>query len=150
MRYEKAATSVKPRLFDASAILLLAKNHPEQASTILENQLRLDLTLYEIGNAVWKINKLINKSTKQVALEAVEQAYDMVALMDVRRVEGGEDVVEVMDIAYENGLTFYDSCYLYVASKTGTSLVSEDKDIVRAAKKRDVKCVSAASCIGDA
>ena len=143
----KAATNAEQRLFDASAILLLAKRCPEQTSTILENQLRLDLTIYEIGNAVWKINKLINKSEKPSALDAVEQACNMIALMDFRRVEDVEEIVGAMDLAYEYNLTFYDSCYLFVALKTGVTLVSEDQAIVKAAKKKGIRCISAADCV---
>jgi predicted nucleic acid-binding protein len=143
----KAATNAETRLFDASAILLLAKRSPEQASTILENQFRLDLTIYEIGNAVWKINKLINKSKKLTALDAIEQAYNMTALMDVRRVEEIEEIMGAMDLAYEYNLTFYDSCYLFTAAKIGVTLVSEDRAIIEATRRKGVKCISATECV---
>jgi len=48
---------MKTRLFDASAIILLIKRHPDTASTTLEGEYILNLTPYEVGNALWKINK---------------------------------------------------------------------------------------------
>jgi predicted nucleic acid-binding protein len=121
------------RLFDASSIILLAKRNPEKASTILEGQYRLDLTIYEVGNAVWKVNKLINKTGKSTALDAVEEAYYLTVLMEVIRIGQVEELKSTMEIAFDRSLSFYDSAYLYAARKNGLTLVTEDERLRRLA-----------------
>lgn len=130
------------RLFDASSIMQLAKRHPYKASTLLEGELILDLTIYEVGNAVWKIYKLIEKTDKTTALEAITQAYHLMALMDVIKVEGVEALAGTMEIAFDKGLSFYDSAYLQSAKKLGLTLVTEDKRLHKRAIDVGVNCIN--------
>ena len=132
---------MKTHLFDASSIMQLAKRHPDKASTLLEGELILDLTKYEVGNAIWKIYKLIEKTDKSTALEAVTQAYHMIALMEVIKVEDVEALASTMEIAFDEGLSFYDSAYLQSAKKLGLTLVTEDKRLSKRAVDVGVTCI---------
>jgi predicted nucleic acid-binding protein len=132
---------MKTCLFDASSIMLLAKRYPDKASTTLEGEQLLDLTIYEVSNAIWKINKLINKSDKSTALDAVVQVHYLTALMEATKIEGVEDLTGAMEIAFDKGLSFYDSAYLYTAKRKGLTLVTEDERLLIVGKEIGVDCV---------
>jgi len=131
---------MKTRLFDASAIIILAKNHPDKAPSVIEGEFLLDLTSYEIGNALWKISKLIDKTNKSTALETINQASSLIAQMEELKVDS-EDLVSVMDVAFESSLSFYDSSYLHVARSKGLTLLTEDTALLRGASKNGVQCL---------
>ena len=131
---------MRTRLFDASAIIIIAKNHPDKAQPVLEGEYLLDLTSYEVGNALWKINKLTDKTDKSMALEAINQASHLLAQMEVLKVDG-EELGSVMEVAFESGLSFYDSSYLQVARSKGLTLVTEDTNLLRSASKYGVQCL---------
>ena len=128
------------RLFDASTIIMLAKRHPDKASEALEGECLLDLTLYEVGNALWKINKLFGKPDKATALDAINEASLLMAQMEEIKVEGG-DLKDVMEIAFDTSLSFYDSAYLYVAKRRGLVLMTEDEGLLRNSAKVGVRCL---------
>jgi predicted nucleic acid-binding protein len=132
---------MKTHLFDASSIMHLTKRHPDKASTLLEGEHILDLTKYEVGNAIWKIYKLIEKTDKSTAIEAVTQAYHLMALMEVVKVEGVEALAGTMEIAFDEGLSFYDSAYLQSAKKLGLTLVTGDKRLSKRAVDFGVTCI---------
>jgi predicted nucleic acid-binding protein len=131
---------MKTQLFDASAIILLIKRQPDTASTTLEGEYILNLTPYEVGNALWKINKLIDKTSQAASLDAVEEAHTLLSLMDVLEIEGVEDHKQTMAIAYEKNLSFYDSAYIQVAKRMGLTLMTEDKRLLHAAEEIGIKC----------
>jgi predicted nucleic acid-binding protein len=134
------------RLFDASSLMLLAKRNPEKASTTLEGQGILDLTIYELGKALWKVAKLIDKSDKSTALEALELIHNLTALMELMRPEGLEDLTGTMEIAFDTGLSFYDSAYIQTARRNGLVLVTEDERLMKRAKELGLNCIKAIDC----
>jgi len=130
---------MKTRLFDASAIMLLIKRHHDEASVELDGERILDLTIYEVGNAFWKISKLLDKTGESKALQAIEEAYSILSLMDVQRLEGAEDLAQTMIIAHEKNLSFYDAAYIQVARRMGLTLVTEDMRLFRSSEELGVK-----------
>ena len=132
---------MKTHLFDASSIMHLTKKHPDKASTLLEGEHILDLTKYEVGNAIWKIYKLLEKTDKSTVIDAVTQAYNLMALMEVIKAEGMEELTDTMEIAFDEGLSFYDSAYLQSAKKLGLTLVTEDKSLSKRAVDVGVTCI---------
>ena len=131
---------MRTRLFDASAIIIVAKNHPDKAQPVLEGEYLLDLTSYEVGNALWKINELVDETSKSTALEAVNQASPLLAQMEALKVDG-EELGSVMEVAFESGLSFYDSSCLQVAGSIGLTLVTEDANLLRGASRYGVQCL---------
>ena len=119
----------------------LTKKHPDKASTLLEGEHILDLTKYEVGNAIWKIYKLLEKTDKSTVIDAVTQAYNLMALMEVIKAEGMEELTDTMEIAFDEGLSFYDSAYLQSAMKLGLTLVTEDKSLSKRAVDVGVTCI---------
>ncbi|MEM0048507.1 MAG: type II toxin-antitoxin system VapC family toxin [Ignisphaera sp.] len=51
------------------------------------------------------------------------------------------DVEEVMRIAIENNITFYDSSYIALAQKLKAPISTEDKDIISVAPRYGVKII---------
>jgi predicted nucleic acid-binding protein len=126
------------KLFDASAIMLLSKNRPEEAPQRLKDEYLLDLTLYELGNAVWKIYRLLRKPDRDAALESIEQLHRLAALMVKHEASGMHVYVSIMDNAFLYDLTYYDSAYLTAAQQSGLTLVTEDEQLAEAARRADV------------
>jgi predicted nucleic acid-binding protein len=135
---------VRTRLFDASSIMLLAKRSPESASEVIEGELVLDLTRYEVGNAIWRLHRLIERDGAPAAVEAAAMAHDLMALTEETGVDGEEGMRATMRAAYETGLSFYDSAYLSTAASMGLVLVTEDAQLRRRAEERGLSCASAA------
>jgi predicted nucleic acid-binding protein len=131
---------MRTRLFDASAIIMVAKNHPVKAQPVLEGEHLLDLTSYEVGNALWKINELVDETSKSTALEAVNQASPLLAQMEALKVDG-EELGSVVEVAFESGMSFYDSSCLQVAGSIGLTLVTEDANLLRSASRYGVQCL---------
>ncbi len=56
------------------------------------------------------------------------------------QIEEGEFPSEVVEksseIAFEEGLTFYDAVYLALAEKNGASLLTDDRKLYRTVRKR--------------
>lgn len=127
-------------LFDTSAIILLTKNYPSKAPILLDGGFLLDLTIYEVGNVIWKVNKLIDKSGISSALNAFTQIFYLISVMDTVRVEGLDEFNSVMEIAFNYDLTFYDTSYLHVAQKMGIPLVTEDNRLFKRASEAGIKC----------
>jgi predicted nucleic acid-binding protein len=126
------------KLFDASAIMLLTKNHPQEAPTLLKHEHLLDLTLYELGNTIWKINKLYKKPDKNTAIESLEQAYHLIALMNKHEIQTRQTIISIMENAFQYNLTYYDSAYLTTAQQQKLTLVTEDNQLEQAARKANI------------
>lgn len=119
-----------PFLIDASVWIAFAtpeeRFHPE-ATTVIESPERLfalDLTLYEVANAV---------GARMGERRRAERLCDGI----MTRCEG--DLVRVdpklidlaVDVAAEHGLTAYDAAYVAAARRNGWTLVSTDiEDLV--------------------
>ena len=63
------------------------------------------------------------------------------ALMEVVKVEGVEALAGTMEVAFDEGLSFYDSAYLQSAMKLGLTLVTEDKSLSKRAVDVGVTCI---------
>lgn len=132
---------MKNYLFDASSIILLIKKFPEIALSFLEQEFFLDLTIYEIGNAEWKINRLFNKSDKSTVLEAITQVYYITAMMETLKTDTLKDLTATMEIAFDSNLSFYDSAYVYSSKQNQVILVTEDVQLQKIAKEHGITCI---------
>jgi predicted nucleic acid-binding protein len=122
-------------LLEASSLFLLIRSSREERKLAIVNESRiLDLTIFEIGNTLWKESELL----KILAIEEVEKLVRTVVrtLAALESISlSRDDFAEVLGIARKEKLTFYDSSYLYIAKKNGLTLVSNDGKLFRAAKK---------------
>ena len=126
------------QLFDASTIILLIKRHPEKATKTLDEEHILDLTIYEIGNALCKINKLLDKTDAPKALQAIKEAHPLLSLMNAQKLEDAEDLTQTMEIAHQKNLSFYDAAYIQVAKRMGLTLATEDTRLLKASEELEL------------
>ena len=122
-------------LLDASAFMLLIKN-ADVKSTVecLQDSLILDLTFYEVGNAVWKESILMKYLTPEEAERLGTMAQTVLAKINRIASEIGA-FQRILQIAQAEKLSYYDSSYIYFAKETELTLVSEDKDLRTKARK---------------
>jgi predicted nucleic acid-binding protein len=86
----------------------------------------LDLTIYEVGNAVWRAYR--RGAIKQPVL--VARMFEEV-LKGLEKLSVEPLLLEVLDIAAKSGVTFYDASYVYVAKRERLKLVTEDSDLLK-------------------
>ncbi len=117
-------------LLDANAFLDLVKRR----KTLIKGQYILDLTIYEIGNAIWKETVLFKTLTKDEAVTLMDEITNIVQKLNIIRIQ--DDLDKIMEIAIKEQLTFYDAAYLYFAKKYQLILVTNDKKLYNAAKDK--------------
>ena len=86
------------------------------------------LTEYEIGNVLWRENlqkKL--KNPRRIAMIFSE------AIRPLRKMEI-DSIADVLAIAMERNLPFYDASYAYIAEKQNIRLVTQDTDLLKECK----------------
>ncbi|HKW05698.1 MAG TPA: type II toxin-antitoxin system VapC family toxin [Nitrososphaerales archaeon] len=122
-------------LFDTSSLLLLIRSpHEERKIEAIRDSKVLDLTYYEIGNALWKeseLLKILSRDELSKVVNAVVKCFENIESIKLL----GKDLTDILDIARRERLSFYDSSFLYAAKKIGMTLVSEDEKLLRASKK---------------
>ena len=86
------------------------------------------LTEYEIGNVLWKEDK--KKKLKDAKRIAAVFSATMADLTEI----GFESIDEVLTLASDRDLSFYDASYAYVAEKNGLILLTEDRHLLTKCK----------------
>jgi predicted nucleic acid-binding protein len=111
-------------LVDASVWVSLVERdspHREAAASLVRNGglAALDLTLYEIGNAVGVKQGDATEASRIVSL-LLRCCRDRLLAID------GELLESALRVAAEHGLTAYDAAYVAAAKRNGWTLVSTD------------------------
>jgi len=102
---------------------------------VLRGHYVLDLTIYEIGNALWRMQKTKTKLSPTDARSLMKVATYLMSWMN--SVSLSEmDSVEVLDIAAKENITFYDAAYVACAVKRRSVLVTDDDSLARVASRR--------------
>jgi len=115
-------------LIDASSIQTALRTLKAEAAPLLQDQTILDLTIYELGNIIWKETK-----EKDEANERTKALEKIITIMQIYRISPN-DITPITQNATRHRLTFYDSAYLTMAQKTNTTLVTEDQQLLNAAQ----------------
>jgi len=116
-------------LFDSSSIINLCIER--KIERLLEGW-TLNLAFYGLGNAVWKQVNLQKTLTPEEGGEALNALIEVLKNMREIRVE---DAFSILNMAVEEGLTYYDASYIHAAIKNGATLVTDDKKLHSIAKK---------------
>jgi predicted nucleic acid-binding protein len=134
---------MKHYLFDASAFLILIKKADIQATAeCLKKSYVLDLTFYEVGNAIWKESTL-TKLLTPVDSKTLEKATQTILAKTDRITGDAETFQKILEIAKKEKLSFYDSSYIYFAKERRLALVTEDKELKTKAQRHvDVRTVA--------
>jgi predicted nucleic acid-binding protein len=86
------------------------------------------LTEYEIGNVLWRENQQKKlKAPRRIATIFSE------AIRPLRKLEI-DSLANVLAVAIERHLTFYDASYAYLAEKENMKLVTADTDLLKKCK----------------
>ena len=110
-------------LLDASALYgLLAHYH--RWIRHREKLAILHLTVYEVGNALWKEARAGRLPWRETA-GALSRVLSSLKMLDDPPLE------KVLEVAVERDLTFYDASYAYVAETLGLSLVTQDRELLK-------------------
>jgi len=129
-------------LIDASSFIsLVKKTDLKRAEDLLEKSSILELTFYEVGNAIWKetcITKFISKNE----FEAMQNAAQIILARIERLPNEIRSFKEILEISENEKLSFYDSSYLFSAKELGLTLVTEDRRLsVKARKYAQVESI---------
>ncbi len=94
------------------------------------------LTEYELGNALWKEAK-----RKGIDFKLAAQTF-LEVLLELEKINI-DSLGEILALAVERNLTYYDASYVYIAEREGLKLVTEDLELVRkcrfAVRTKDVE-----------
>ena len=86
------------------------------------------LTEYEIGNVLWKEDKKKKlKDAKSIAKIFSDAISDFTKI-------GFESISDVLTLATDRDLSFYDASYAYVAEKNALILLTEDRHLLKKCK----------------
>jgi predicted nucleic acid-binding protein len=86
------------------------------------------LTEYEIGNVLWresKQDKLKNPTRVATIFSEATAPLQKISI---------DSIADVLTIAIERNLTFYDASYTYIAEKQNMKLVTQDTDLLKKCK----------------
>jgi predicted nucleic acid-binding protein len=124
-------------LLDANSLLLLVRSDQEWGTVkfpIIESSKILDLTIYEVGNGIWKESELI-RSLSPAETENLATNISVVLSNLAKSFVTPAEFNQVLTIAGAERITFYDSSYIYVAKRDKMTLVTEDQSLSKAARK---------------
>ena len=113
-------------LFDSSAIFRAIK---ENKIDVLNGNYTLELARYELGNIVWKDYVLQAKISEQESKMLTRTIKHTLAIMDVLGIASNEE--EILDVAIQLKITFYDASYVYFARAKELRLVTEDSRLIK-------------------
>ena len=86
------------------------------------------LTQYEVGNVLWRENQ--QKKLKDPA--RIAEIFSE-AILPLRKLEI-DSLANVLAVAIDRHLTFYDASYAYLAEKENLRLVTQDIDLLKKCK----------------
>jgi len=126
---------MKSYLLDASSLMLLMKTADTQTTlTYLEASCILDLTFYEVGNAIYKetcITSFLTKKESETLKSRIQKIFSSIEKL----APAPDQFQHILGISENEKLTFYDSSYLFAAKENGLILVTEDKQLKNKAQK---------------
>ena len=121
-------------LFDASAItnLMIAQGSKVLGKT--RGNFALDLTGYEIGNAIWRLFLVERRIDSSEASELLGTAIDLLGQLRQVRLEELNSS-RILEIGVSKRITFYDASYVVAAETKRLTVVTDDAGLARAAKE---------------
>ncbi|MEM2208628.1 MAG: type II toxin-antitoxin system VapC family toxin [Nitrososphaerota archaeon] len=117
---------MKNLLFDASSLIYSLKKR--NLKQLYNNYIQF-LTIYEVINAIWRESYLNKAITIEEARELMSIFNEVIELM--KMIDPHECEKEILEIAWELGITAYDASYIVLAKKHNLILVSEDEKLKR-------------------
>jgi len=116
-------------ILDSSAIFRAIKDNLVE---IISGNYTLELARYELGNILWKQYTLNKRFSKEELKNLIQLAKDVLNLMDTLEISCHEE--EILNVAEQLQLTFYDASYVYHAKQKMLPLITEDLTLINKAK----------------
>ncbi|MBO3763393.1 MAG: type II toxin-antitoxin system VapC family toxin [Candidatus Brockarchaeota archaeon] len=125
-------------LLDASALLPLVTRRGRQL--LLEatraDLIITDLAIYEACNSLWKLSTLLKSISIEDAIDTATIIKDLATRGMIKPIKFTKlDFSNTLQIAYKEGITFYDASYIATARNAEATLVTEDEKLKKAASK---------------
>lgn len=120
-------------LLDASALLNVIKIFGERGAEVMRGSSIMDLTVYEVGNGVWRLVYMLKEIDYDGGLKLLEAVERLSFRLNVVGIE--ERLLKVYDLSIKEGLTFYDAAYISAAQSAGLALVTDDVELANKAGK---------------
>ena len=125
-------------LLDASALLPLVTKCGRRliVEASREELFTTDLAIYEACKSLWKLSKLLMSISIEDAVDAATIIKDLTTKSVIKSINFTKlDFSHTLQIAYKEGLTFYDASYITTAKSTEAILVTEDEKLEKAARR---------------
>src|SRR3990170_2841734 len=120
-------------LFDASSMVQVIKSCEEEKTLRLLNEnCILDLTKYEVGNALWKEHILHRTIGADEFRELLGLLRTIILRTKVLSVDASA-LPDVAEVAEKERITFYDASYVMIAKVQNLTLVTEDVRLAKVA-----------------
>ncbi len=129
-------------LFDAGSILELVRRLKARAPPVLSEGSTLSLAFYEVGNAIWKQCHLQGRLDAREGTGLLSTLIAIIGAMDVVTPDSEESAGRALELAGRLRLTYYDASYLAEARSSGKILVTDDAELLQAARKAGVKSMT--------
>ena len=119
-------------ILDVSAIVNLAIQGGERVVDLVKGLVTLELAFYESGNGVWKLCSLKHKMTREQATTLIETVSNLLAMM---KTPSYDELLpgEILQLAFDEKRTYYDTTYTQAGKAKGLSLVTNDRHLAAAA-----------------
>lgn len=116
--------------------------HSELKLGVLRNSSVSELTIFEVGNALWKKRdeNLTNISGREL-FQVAQRIESMTAFLARSSISSNE-LTSIFRLSSETGLTFYDTSSLHLARSVGKKLTTEDKKMSEASTEMGVRLPS--------
>jgi len=130
-------------LVDASSVFLIIRSlEDEKALRLLSENCFLDLTKYEVGNALWKEHRLHRTLKEKEVQEFLDLFTQLLSRAKILTVDP-RGLSEVARFAIDEKTSFYDASYIMTARNKDLTLVTEDTQLRKVASKH-VRAISSA------
>lgn len=122
-------------MFDASAIVNLLLTQGSSALDSAKGNDVLDLTLYEVGNALWKLSTLRGKISAAEA-DSLQSVLVRTATSHMNLVRVSEvDHISVSRLARTEKISYYDASYISAAVEKKREIITDDARLAKIASK---------------
>ncbi len=106
---------------------------------ILKNSSISDLTIFEVGNVLWKKRDENLMNMPEGDLYQVTKRIESVIAFLARSPISSNELTSIFRLSQDTGLTFYDASYLHLARRDGKILITENKKLSKASTEMGVR-----------
>ena len=130
--------SVLKYLMDASSFFKLLLSPTIDGQNLLENSSITDLTIFEIGNVLWKRKDSNIKDMPAERIIALSKVIGNITRDVTTFPITSTEIPAILTVAMNVKTTFYDASYIYMCHREKLSLISEDVELRKKAVKEKV------------